>query len=91
MTDGTRPAPNTIIVLTTNESEKFESRFASRFMEFNFSTQGMQKEAAEFLAMVWECEASSEAERPNFAGIIKAANTNIRAALMTLQAEIACS
>ena len=47
MTDGTRPAPNTIIVLTTNEDEKFEARLASRFMTFNFSTQGLAPEAAE--------------------------------------------
>jgi replication-associated recombination protein RarA len=89
MTDGTRPAPNTIIILTTNEAEKFEPRFASRFMEFNFSTQGMQKDAADFLATVWAAEAPVGATAPNFARIIKDSNTNIRAALMELQSELA--
>ena len=89
MTDGTRPAPSTIIVLTTNEVEKFEDRFASRFMTFNFSTQGMQKEASDFLARVWQSEAPEGATAPNFARIIKDSNTNIRLALMELQSELA--
>lgn len=89
MTDGTRPAPNTIIICTTNDDEKFESRFLSRFMVFNFSTQGMQKDASEFLRQVWESEAPMGAETPNFASIIKESNTNIRMALMRLQGELA--
>lgn len=89
MTDGTRPAPNTIIILTTNDEEKFEPRFISRFMTFNFSTQGMQKDAADFIAQVWKSEAPATATAPNFARIIKDSNTNIRLALMELQSELA--
>ena len=89
MTDGTRNAPNTIIVLTTNDEEKFEPRLSSRFMTFNFSTQGMQKDAAKMLKRVWELEAPVGAEVPSFAEIIKTSNTNIRAALMVLQAKLA--
>jgi replication-associated recombination protein RarA len=89
MTDGTRPAPDTIIILTTNDEEKFEPRFLSRFMTFNFSTQGMQKEASDFLARVWSSEAPDTAIVPNFARIVKESNTNIRLALMELQIELA--
>jgi DNA polymerase III delta prime subunit len=89
MTDGTRPAPNTIIVLTTNDEEKFEPRLASRFMTFNFSTQGLAPEATQLLKRVWDLEAPAGARAPNFATIVKNSNTNIRAALMELQAEIA--
>jgi hypothetical protein len=89
MTDGTRPAPNTIIVLTTNEVEKFEDRFVSRFMTFNFSSQGVAKDATALLERVWKSEASETATAPNFARIVKESNNNIRLALMELQSELA--
>jgi replication-associated recombination protein RarA len=87
MTDGTRPAPNTIIVITTNDVEVFEPRLASRFMEFNFSSQGTQPETALLLKRVWEKEAPG-ATAPNFASIVKTSNSNIRMSLIKLQAEI---
>jgi hypothetical protein len=89
MTDGTRPAPNTIIVLTTNDSEVFEGRFASRFMTVNFSSQGLAPEAAKLLERVWKSEAPANAPAPNFATIVKNSNTNVRAALMALEFELA--
>lgn len=89
MTDGTRPAPNTIIILTTNDSEIFEGRFASRFMSVNFSSQGLAPEAAKLLAEVWKREAPATAPAPNFARIVKDSNTNVRAALVALEFELA--
>lgn len=89
MTDGTRPAPDTIIVLTTNEVEKFEDRFVSRFMTFNFSSQGIAKDAAALLELIWQAEAPADAPAPNFARIVKESNNNIRLALMELQSELA--
>lgn len=88
MTDGTRPAPNTIIVLTTNDDEKFEGRFSSRFMTVNFSSQGLAPEAAKLLERIWLREAPATAPAPNFARIVKDSSTNVRAALMALEFEL---
>ena len=88
MTDGTRPAPNTIIVMTTNDDEKFEGRFVSRFKIINFSSQGLAPEAAKLLERIWLREAPATAPAPNFARIVKDSNTNVRAALMALEVEL---
>jgi replication factor C small subunit len=88
MMDGTRPAPNTIIVMTSNDAEKFEDRFISRCQSYQFSSQGIAPGAAELLARVWANEAPTDAKIPNFAGIVKGAKNNIRLALMELQQEI---
>lgn len=91
MMDGTRPAPNTIIVMTCNETEKFEDRFQSRCMTFNFSSQGVSKDIAEFLKLVWDKEAPTDADAPNFARMVQDAKNNVRLALMELQKKIICA
>jgi replication-associated recombination protein RarA len=88
MMDGTRPAPNTIIVMTSNDVEKFEDRFISRCQSYNFSSQATQKDSAALLARVWKAEAPEGADAPNFARIVKDANSNIRMALNALQQEL---
>jgi replication-associated recombination protein RarA len=91
MMDGTRPAPDTIIVMTSNDVEKFEDRFISRCQSYNFSSQATQKDAAALLARVWECEAPAGVEAPNFARIVKDCKSNIRMALNELQQELTCA
>lgn len=88
MMDGTRPAPNTIIVMTSNDVEKFEDRFISRCQSYNFSSQATQKDSAALLARVWAIEAPEGVEAPNFARIVKDASSNIRMALNALQQEL---
>ena len=88
MTDGTRPAPNTIVVITTNEEEKFEDRLLSRFVIVNFSSQGLAPEATLLLKRVWESEAPAGAKAPSFSNIVKESKTNVRASLMKLQFEL---
>jgi replication-associated recombination protein RarA len=91
MMDGTRPAPLTIIVMTCNEVEKFEDRFQSRCMTFNFSSQGVSKPIAELLANIWTIEAPADAELPDFARITQDSKNNVRLALMKLQQKIICA
>jgi len=88
MMDGTRPAPDTIIVMTSNDVEKFEDRFISRCQSYNFSSQATQKDSAALLARVWAAEAPKDAIAPNFARIVKDASSNIRMALNALQQEL---
>ena len=88
MMDGTRKAPNTIIIYTCNETERLQDRFLSRCIQVDFSTYGVAKDAAKLLEQVWKDEAPSSATAPNFARLVKEANNNVRAALMSLQKEI---
>jgi replication-associated recombination protein RarA len=88
MMDGTRKAPNTIIIYTCNETAKLQDRFLSRCIQVDFSTYGVAKDAAKLLEEVWGNEAPASALAPNFARLVKEANNNVRAALMSLQKEI---
>jgi replication-associated recombination protein RarA len=84
MLDGTDQPENTVFIFTCNATERFEARFLSRNIEINFTSQAMSSEASALLARVWENEANG-AQAPNFARIVKEANSNVRAALMELQ------
>jgi replication-associated recombination protein RarA len=88
MMDGTRKAPNTIIIYTCNETERLQDRFLSRCIQVDFSTYGVAKDAAKLLEQVWMDEAPPTATAPNFARLVKEANNNVRAALMSLQKEL---
>lgn len=88
MMDGTRKAPNTIIIYTCNETVRLQDRFLSRCIQVDFSTYGVAKDAAKLLEEVWGNEAPPSATPPNFARLVKEANNNVRAALMSLQKEL---
>jgi replication-associated recombination protein RarA len=86
--DGTETIPDTVWIFTCNETEKLAERFISRNRVLNFSTYGIQADAATLLESVWTKEAAPDAAKPNFARIIKEATGNVRAALMTLEMKL---
>jgi replication-associated recombination protein RarA len=88
MMDGTRTMPSTIIIYTCNETARLHDRFLSRCIAVDFSTYGIAKDAAAMLERVWCAEAPTDAIAPNFARLVKEANNNVRAALMSLQKEL---
>ena len=86
--DGTETIPDTVWVFTANAIDRLADRFLSRNRVLNFSTYGIQAEAAELLENVWTSEAGADSPKPNFARIIKEATGNVRAALMTLETKL---
>ena len=86
--DGTETIPNTVWVFTANETDRLADRFLSRNRVLNFSTYGIQADAAKLLETVWNREASADKTRPNFARTIKEVNGNIRAALMQIEMKL---
>lgn len=83
--DSTSFPPDTIFIFTCNTTDGLEARFVSRCGLVEFSSYGNAAAAAQLLESVWSTEAAADAEKPNFARIVKEASGNIRAALMTLQ------
>lgn len=79
--------PETVVVFTCNSIEPFEGRFLSRNMVLDFSNYGIQKDAAQMLAEVWEKEAPGTTG-PDFARVVKDARGNVRAALKALEWEL---
>jgi replication-associated recombination protein RarA len=86
--DATDFPPNTIFVFTCNSIDRLEARFLSRLRTVEFSSYGTSKDAAALLETVWTSEAPADAPAPNFARLVKDANNNIRAALMSLETEL---
>lgn len=87
--DCTAALADTVIVFTANETEGLHDRFLSRCELIPFSSYGMAEQATSLLADVWAAEAPAAAVAPNFARIVKDSNNNVRAALMSLQRELA--
>jgi replication-associated recombination protein RarA len=88
--DTTEKAPNTIFVLTCNDSSNLHPRLVSRCLTLDFSTYGIQAEAVQLLTRIWEQEAPGTVP-PNIAAIVKEAKGNIREALGVLQLELMLS
>lgn len=86
--DGTETIPDTVWIFTANSVDRLADRFLSRNRVLNFSTYGIQADAAQLLETVWNREASAEQPKPNFARIIKENFGNVRAALMTLETRL---
>ena len=84
--DGTATIPDTFWCFTCNGTDKLHDRFISRNRELNFSTYGIQADAAKLLERVWTD--NTEAPAPNFAAIIKQQNGNVRAALQVLDSKL---
>ena len=87
-TDSTARPPKTIIIGTANAVDRLQDRFLSRFPVIDFSSYGIAKDAANLLESVWTKEAPADAEKPNFARIVKESNNNIRESLSRLQTEL---
>ncbi len=87
-TDGTAFPPSTVFVATCNSTENLEPRFLSRFMQLQFQSHGMAKEAASLLERIWIAEAGDAAERPNFLRIVQDGKNNVRDAVNSLQVEL---
>jgi len=85
--DATAFPPNTIFVFTANATDLIEPRFLSRCLTLNFGTVGIDQALAHFLAGIWRKETGRK-NGINFAAIGKAADGNVRDALMKLELEI---
>ena len=85
--DSTKKAPNTVWVLTCNDSTKLHPRLVQRCKTLEFSTYGIQSDAVELLKSIWEKEAPGKVS-PNIARIVKEANGSVRAALQALELEL---
>lgn len=86
--DGTNTIPDTVWIFTCNGTERLHDRFVSRCRVMNFSTYGIQADAAKLLERVWQSEANPQAICPNFARIIKEQNGNVRSALSILESKL---
>lgn len=85
--DGTNTIPDTVWVFTCNSTERLEDRFLSRNRVLQFSTYGIQSDAAKLLENVWDAESAGN-PRPNFARLIKESFGNVRAALAVLDSRL---
>ena len=97
--DGTEGVPGVSWLFTCNDVSRLADRFVSRNRVLNFSTYGIQAEAAKLLESVWDAEQSQIIAgledgqsavnlRPNCARIVKEQNGNVRAALMVLETRL---
>ena len=86
--DSTAPPPDTLIILTANNTERLQDRLLSRCIPVNFSSHGQSTQTAALLERVWDAEAPAGAAKPNFTRIVKEACNNVRASLMQLQTEL---
>lgn len=86
--DSTDSLPNTIWIFTCNSIDRLQDRFLSRTMRLDFSTYGIQSDAANLLTRIWAAEAPADAPVPNVGRIIKEATGNVREALMVLDREL---
>jgi replication-associated recombination protein RarA len=86
--DSTAPPPDTLFILTANNTEKLQDRLLSRCIPVQFSSHGQSTQTAALLERVWDAEAPCSANRPNFTRIVKEACNNVRASLMQLQTEL---
>jgi DNA polymerase III gamma/tau subunit len=89
--DGTAFPPQTVFVLTANDTSRLQDRFLSRCMRLDFSSHGMAKDAAAMLEQIWIAEAGEAVERPNFMRLVQASANNIRDAVNSLQVELLAS
>jgi replication-associated recombination protein RarA len=87
-TDGTAFPPSTVFIGTCNSTANLEDRLLSRFMQLQFSSHGMAKEAASLLEKIWIAEAGPQAEQPNFLRMVQDGKNNVRDAVNSLQVEL---
>jgi DNA polymerase III delta prime subunit len=86
--DGTAFPPQTCFIFTANDTERLQDRFLSRCMVLQFSSHGMAKDAASLLERIWQQEAGTDTERPNFLRMVQDSKNNVRDAVNNLQVEL---
>lgn len=86
--DGTARPPQTLFVITCNETERFEPRFISRTLQIEFSNYGLNGAAQAFLERIWVSEAGPDAPKPNFAQIMRDCRNNLRDSVNALETEL---
>lgn len=89
--DATAFPPNTIFIFTCNATDGLEDRFISRTRQIAFQSHGIAEQAAQLLENIWQREAGTAAEKPNFLRIVRDSQNNVRDALMSLETEILAS
>jgi replication-associated recombination protein RarA len=87
-TDATAFPPSTIFIFTANSVEGLEDRFISRCMQLQFTSHGLAEPTAELLERIWQAEAGTTVERPNFLRMVRDSGNNIRDAVNSLQVEL---
>lgn len=86
--DSTAYPPQTIFIFTCNSTDGLEPRFLSRTRQIDFSSHGLAEPGAELLASIFNREAPTASEKPNFLRIMRDAKNNVRDALMSLETEL---
>jgi replication-associated recombination protein RarA len=86
--DATAFPPSTIFIFTANSVEGLEDRFISRCMQLQFTSHGLAEPTAELLERIWQAEAGTTGERPNFLRMVRESGNNIRDAVNSLQVEL---
>jgi DNA polymerase III gamma/tau subunit len=85
--DETNFPPNTVFIFTTNDTDRLTVPFLSRMRKVKFSKEGISKQVADYLKLVWESEAG-DAPAPNFERIVKDSKNNVRESLMELELKL---
>jgi replication-associated recombination protein RarA len=86
--DATAFPPSTIFLFTANTTDGLEDRFISRCMQLQFTSHGLAEPTAELLARIWQAEAGTTDEQPNFLRMVRDSGNNIRDAVNSLQVEL---
>ena len=82
--DTTAMPPQTVFIFTANSKDKLQDRFLSRVRTLQFSTDDLLEPGAALLSRIWHAE-TGNGDGMDFAGILTAANMNLRAAIMELE------
>ena len=87
--DETVALPNiTVFIFTTNSVKGLEARFLSRCQVLEFDTEGIAENLAEWLKRVWLLEHGDSGCAPDFAGIVRDCQSNVRTAFKRLELEL---
>ncbi len=86
--DGTAYPPQTIFIFTCNSTDGLEPRFLSRTRQIDFTSHGLAEPGAQHLQRIFEREAPTAIDKPNFLRIMRDAKNNLRDALMNLETEL---
>jgi replication-associated recombination protein RarA len=83
--DGTEPCPNTVFILTANDTERLEDRFLSRCIRLpKFNTYGAGESVRALLSRIWK-ERANGAQEPDYSRV---PTGSVREALMWLETEL---
>lgn len=89
------PPPNTIWLMTCNDTEALHERFLSRLRKIQFTTDNLLEPGTAHLKKVWQAEIRAmkldfKPAAPDFEAMLRTAKFNVREALMLLETELLC-